>query len=147
MSIKKQSPIKIKNSEKNLQTIETDSVPDITELKKELKSKNQKILELKNKNHEQKILLKFFLNNAENLDDLLAIERQLRIKDEQIEKIQKELKDLKIKNENLIENVKNNINEKSGIIENKKGKENNEKNEIINKKDEEIKKLEREKKE
>ena len=87
------------------------------------------------------------MNNAENLDDLLAIEKQLRIKDEQIEQIQKELNDTKINNENLVENMKKNFNEKSEIFEAKKGQEKSEYENIINKKDEEIKKLENDKKE
>ena len=87
---KNQLPVNIKNSQENLPKKESESLSDINELQKELKDKNKKIFELKNKNHEQKILLKFFLNNAENLDDLLVIEKQLRIKDEQIEKINKE---------------------------------------------------------
>ena len=140
--IKKHSPLKPKNLEENLQTIETDQLPDIGELQNELKIKNKKIFELKNKNHEQKILLKFFLNNAENLDDLLAIEKQLRIKDEEIEKINKEFKDNKINNDKSLEKMKINFNEKSGNIEANKEKEKSKNENIINKKNNKIKKLE-----
>ena len=90
----------------NEQNIDSKNNLDIIELQKELKSKNKKIYELKNKNHEQKILLKFFLNNADNLDDLLEIQKQVKIRDDQIEKINKELNDTKISNETFIENIK-----------------------------------------
>ena len=142
--LKSKSPNKIKFHQEKLNIKELDQVNDINELQKELKNKNIKFFELKNKYHDQNILLKFFLNNAENLDDLLIIEKQVRKKDEQIEQIRKELNDTKVNNENLVENMKKNFNEQLTINDNKKAKEKNEFENIINKKDEDIKKLENE---
>ena len=142
--LKGKSPYKIKLHQDKLNIKESQSINDVNELQKELKSKNIKFFELKNKYHDQNILLKFFLNNAENLDDLLIIEKQVRKKDEQIEQIRKELNDTKVNNENLVENMKKNFNEQLTINDTKKEKEKNEFENIINKKDEDIKKLENE---
>ena len=145
--VKKFSPTKPKNHADNVILKEYENITDINELQRELKIKNKNIFELKNKNHEQKILLKFFLNNAENLDDLLIIEKKIRVKDEEIEKIRKELNDMKINNENLAENLKKNFNEKTELKEVNKAKEKIDYDNVIKIKDEEIKKLENEKKE
>ena len=78
------------------------NISKIHELNLDLKNKNIEINELKTKYREQKKLLKFFLNNVDNLENLLEIKKQLDEKDEIIEKIKNELSEEKIKTEKNI---------------------------------------------
>ena len=78
------------------------NISKIHELNLDIKNKNIEINELKTKYREQKKLLKFFLNNVDNLENLLEIKKQLDEKDEIIEKIKNELSEEKIKTEKNI---------------------------------------------